>query len=351
MKTIPTVIFTLVLTACSQTYSQTPDTAAKQVVPNIFASPQVPRTWDYRIAKVLTSSASQVVSQDAWNATSSSVTSLHNLGKPVLCYFSAGTWEYDNFTRLNINKVLTNGSGNVAEAQAVSTAIQKGKTSYTFNGQTKQMTGDQLTFKKLAGSQLPGWDEYVYKIGGFTATSSTAEHVLLRRLMTEHMQRTKTLGCDALEPDNIDAYANVSGISATDQYNYNVWLASTAHGLGLKILQKNDLGQIKDGADDVPAGKVGLAKVFDGIINEECFSYQECGEMQPFRDLNKPIFVRQYLVSSCTTYKSSRYSSSDSRTRQQVANSLHLNVSGSQYDNGGSPDANANPTSCAFGSW
>ncbi|GEM49317.1 endo alpha-1,4 polygalactosaminidase [Deinococcus cellulosilyticus] len=351
MRKIPTLIFTLALVACSQTHSQTSETSAKQAVPNIFASPQVPRSWDYRIAKVLTSSASQVVSQDAWNATSVSVTSLHNLGKPVLCYFSAGTWEYDNFSRLNINKVLTNGSGNVSEAQAVSTAIQNGKTSYTFGGQTRQLTGDQITFRNLAGSQLPGWDEYVYRIGGFTASSSTAEHVLLRRIMNEHMQRMKTLGCDAIEPDNIDAYANVSGISATDQYNYNVWLASTAHNLGLKILLKNDLGQISDGAEDVPAGKPGLARIYDGIINEECFKYQECGEMKPFKDLNKPIFVREYLVQSCSTFKSGKYSSTDSRSRQQVASALHLNVSGSQYDNGGSPDANANPTTCGFGTW
>ncbi|GGJ28819.1 endo alpha-1,4 polygalactosaminidase [Deinococcus roseus] len=349
MKKMALLTFSVTMVACSQTLSQT--SISEQAVPNIFASPQVPRTWDYRIAQVLTSSVSQVVSQDAWNATPSSVTSLHNASRAVLCYFSAGTWEYDNFTRLNINKVLTNGSGSVAEAQAVATAIKAGKTSYTYGGQTRQMIGDQLTFKKLAGSQLPGWDEYVYKLAGFTASSNTAEHILLRRIMTEHMQRVKTLGCEAIEPDNIDAYANVSGISSTDQYNYNVWLASTAHNLGMKILQKNDLGQIADGAADVPSGKVGLAKVFDGIINEECFQYQECGEMKPFKDLNKPIFVRQYLVSNCSTYQSAKYSSSDIRTRLQVAAALHLNVSGSKYDNGGSPDANANPTTCAFGSW
>ncbi|WP_051963181.1 endo alpha-1,4 polygalactosaminidase [Deinococcus misasensis] len=349
MKKLVSLLCVVSLVSCAQTLSA--ETPSRQAVPDVFASPQVPRSWDYRIAQVLTSSASQVVSQDAWNATPSSVASLHAASKAVLCYFSAGTWEYDNFSRLNINKVLTNGSGNLSEAQAVSLAIQAGKSSYTYGGQTRQMTGDQLTFKKLAGSQLPGWDEYVYKIAGFTASSSTAEHILLRRILTEHMQRVKTLGCEAIEPDNIDAHKNVSGITATDQYNFNVWLANTAHSMGLKILLKNDLGQIADGAAEVPAGKPGLARIFDGIINEECFKYQECGEMKPFRDLNKPIFVREYLVTNCTTFKSGRYSSSDTRTRVQVASSLKLNVSGSKYDNGGSPDANANPTTCAFGTW
>ncbi len=44
----------------------------------------------------------------------------------------------------------------------------------------------------------------------------------------------------------------------------------------------------------LPGGQ-GLAKIFDGAINEQCFfEFSECDRMIPFRDLQKPVFVIQY---------------------------------------------------------
>jgi hypothetical protein len=255
-------------------------------------------------------------------------------------------------TDRNTNGVI-DGSGNVAEAALASAAIQNGDTGYTFNGQTIVFSDDQDAFINLAGSQLPGWDEYVYKIAGFSASSATPEHKLLRAIMNGHMDRAKALGCDALEPDNIDAYANVTdGITAANQYAFNNWLATTAHAKGLKIYLKNDLDQIPNGGLGVPAGSSsGLVYKFDGMINEECFQFVECEALKPFKDLNKPIFVRQYgITASAATYKAGKYNGTLS-TRNQIANQLHLNVSVSKYGNGGSPDANANAPTFTFGTW
>lgn len=322
--------------------------------------PTTPQSWDYRIAKVVTASAQQVVNQDVWDASAASIASLHRAGKKVICYFSAGTWEYDNFSRGIINRALTDrngngvvdGTGNVAEARAVSEAIQKDQRTYRYGGRTLAMSADQLTFKAVAGSTLPGWDEYVYRIAGFTAESRSAAHSLLRQLMLGHMARAAAIGCDALEPDNIDAYSNVKdGITAANQYAFNKWLADSAHANAQKILLKNDLAQVADGSEGVPAGTAqGLAHLFDGLINEECFQFDECEMAQPFRDLNKPIFVRQYNVANCSAYRVAPYAKTG-KTRQQIADELHLNVSVSAYDNGGSPDANANPPHCTFGNW
>jgi hypothetical protein len=319
-----------------------------------------PQSWDYRIAQVITTSSQQVVNQDAWNASASSVASLRNAGKGVMCYFSAGTWEYDNFSRGVINNALTDrngnglidGSGNTAEAQAVSTAMQAKKTSYVFGGATISFSADQKAFYNLAGNKLPGWEEYVYRLAGFSASSASAEHKLLRAIMVAHMDRAKALGCDVLEPDNIDSYANVTGISASDQYKYNVWLADTAHAKGLKIYLKNDLDQIANGGAGVPAGSsTGLVYKFDGMINEECFTFNECETLAPFKNLNKPIFVREYSIkANAATYKAGKYNGTSS-TRNQIANQLHLNVSVSKYGNGGSPDANANAPTFTFGTW
>lgn len=317
-----------------------------------------PQSWDYRIARVISNSNQQVVSQDVWNATAASVGNLHAAGKKVICYFSAGTWEYDNFSRSIINQALTDrtdngvidGSGNVSEARAVSQAIQDGQSSYEYGGQVQPFSAPQLTFKALAGSTLPGWDEYVYRIASFTPDSPTPEHQLLRDLIRGHMARASAIGCDALEPDNIDAYVNVTGITAEEQYAFNKWMADTAHSSGQAIYLKNDLAQIPDGGEGVPSGtRQGLAYLFDGLINEECFTYNECRAAAPFRDEGKPIFVREYgITSSCTTFRNGR---SGGKTRQQLANELHLNVSVSGYENGGSPDANANAPKCTFGTW
>ena len=63
------------------------------------------------------------------------------------------------------------------------------------------------------------------------------------------------------------------------------------------------------------------------MINEECFQFVECEALKPFKDLNKPIIVRQYgITAGAATYKAAKYNGTSS-TRNQIANQLHLNVS------------------------
>jgi hypothetical protein len=73
------------------------------------------------------------------------------------------------------------------------------------------------------------------------------------------MQMCKDKGFLAVDPDNVDAYTNNNGVglTAADQLDYNTWLADTAHGLGLAVDLKNDVGQIAE-----------LAPLFDFFVNE-----------------------------------------------------------------------------------
>jgi hypothetical protein len=50
-------------------------------------------------------------------------------------------------------------------------------------------------------------------------------------------------GCDGVEPDNVDGYANNTNFPLTvqDQLQFNIWLANEAHARGLSIGLKNDL--------------------------------------------------------------------------------------------------------------
>ena len=107
----------------------------------------------------------------------------------------------------------------------------------------------------------------------------------LKTLMTERVEMCARKGFDAVEFDNVEAYANDSGfdLSGSDQKAYNLMLAGLAHDQGLAVGLKNDLGQVK-----------ALEPAFDFAVNEECFSYDECNKLAPFINAGKAVFHVEY---------------------------------------------------------
>src|SRR6185503_12555875 len=103
--------------------------------------------------------------------------------------------------------------------------------------------------------------------------------------MRARMDVAVTRGCDAVDPDNVDGFANPSGfpLTAEDQLDYNRFLAAEAHARGLAVGLKNDVGQVDD-----------LVADFDFQVNEECFDYDECDTLVPFVDAGKAVFQLQY---------------------------------------------------------
>ena len=109
----------------------------------------------------------------------------------------------------------------------------------------------------------------------------------LSPIIENRMDLAVEKGCDGVDPDNLDGFENKTGFPLTgnDQLVFNTYLAQAAHDRGLKIGLKNDLNQIQELVDD-----------FDWILNEECFTYQECDQLLPFLDANKPVFVIEYEI-------------------------------------------------------
>jgi len=109
----------------------------------------------------------------------------------------------------------------------------------------------------------------------------------LRPIIESRMDLAVEKGCDGVDPDNLDGYENKTGfpLSGNDQLMFNRYLAQAAHDRGLKIGLKNDLNQIQELVDD-----------FDWIVNEECFSFQECDQLLPFLEAKKPVFVIEYGI-------------------------------------------------------
>ena len=182
---------------------------------------------------------------DGWNNTAAEVTTLHGLGIKVVCYMDAGTFE---------------------PGRPDSNAFPA----------------------SLKGSAVSGWPgEYWLDV-----RPSGPNYPTLRSIMLARFQVCKDKGFDAVEPDNMDSYQNDPGFSTTaqDQLSYNEWVAQTVHSLGMAVFQKNDLDQIPT-----------LVTYFDGILDEECNKYSECGTLAPYTQAQKPDWNAEYSEVGETT--------------------------------------------------
>ncbi|MDA0137197.1 endo alpha-1,4 polygalactosaminidase [Solirubrobacter deserti] len=108
---------------------------------------------------------------------------------------------------------------------------------------------------------------------------------VLRPIMRRRLNLCAEKGFDAVEPDNVDGYANDSGFAlrGRHQLRFNRWLARAAHARGLSIALKNDLEQVR-----------ALEPWYDWALSEECFAYRECARLKPFADAGKAVFVVEY---------------------------------------------------------
>jgi hypothetical protein len=149
---------------------------------------------------------------DLFDASQTLIDTLHNQGKVVICYLSAGTYE--------------------------------------------NWRPDASQFPASVLGRSNGW------AGEKWLDISKIDQ--LAPIMRARMDLAVSKRCDGIEPDNIDGYSNNTGfaLSYQNQITYNRWLATEAHARNLSIGLKNDLDQIKD-----------LLANFDWALNEECFQY------------------------------------------------------------------------------
>ncbi|MGN6190111.1 MAG: endo alpha-1,4 polygalactosaminidase [Conexibacter sp.] len=109
----------------------------------------------------------------------------------------------------------------------------------------------------------------------------------LAPLLRARFARCRAKGFDAVEPDNVDGYANGSGfpLTAADQLRFNRWVARAVHADGMAVALKNDLEQ-------APA----LARDFDFAVLEQCFQYDECAKARPFLRAGKAVYDAEYAL-------------------------------------------------------
>ncbi len=171
---------------------------------------------------------------DLFDAPQTVIDQLHSDGRVVICYFSAGSYE--------------------------------------------EWRSDASDFPPaVLGAPLDNWEgERWLDISNLEA---------LTPIMTARLELAAQKGCDGVEPDNVDGYANESGfpLTAAHQLTYNRWLSAQAHARGLSIGLKNDLAQIPELVND-----------FDWALNEQCFEFEECEALLPFITARKAVFGVEY---------------------------------------------------------
>ena len=204
--------------------------------PAAYWKPALGDTWQWQLkGTVNTAYAVAVYDIDLFDTAPATVQALKASGKKVVCYFSAGSsenWRPD------------------------------------FSGFAPADMG-----KDLQGWAGERW---------LDTRSATVRKIMLARL-----DLAASKGCNGVEADNVDGYANNSGfaLTAATQLDYNRFLASEAHRRGLSIALKNDTDQLKDLVGD-----------FDFAVNEQCHEFAECEGYQVFIASGKPVFNAEYAA-------------------------------------------------------
>jgi hypothetical protein len=195
-------------------------------------------TWQWQLTGPLdTSVDAEVFDIDLFDTPAATIEELQQSGRRVICYFSAGTlepWRPD------------------AEA---------------FPG-------------VVIGQRMSGWDEYWLDVRRID---------LLAPILRARLDLAAEKGCDAVEPDNVDAYLNATGfpLDHEDQTAFNRFLAAEAHARGLAIGLKNAVELIPTLVDD-----------FDFAVNEECYRWSECDTLLPFVEAGKAVFGAEYGIAT-----------------------------------------------------
>jgi len=197
---------------------------------------------------------------DGFNNSAATVAALHALHAHVICYIDVGTWE--NWR---------------PDASAFPAALL---------GASNGWPGEQ-------------W---------LDTNPNGPDYAALQAIMTARLEMCRNQGYDAVEPDNLDGSENTTGFAITvgEGDQYAAWVAKEAHALGMSVAQKNFEDQSSV-----------LQPYFDFVIEEQCFQYGDCADLQPYVSANKAVFEVEYSdqganpASYCPTAVAGRLSSTE----------------------------------------
>jgi hypothetical protein len=196
-------------------------------------SPPFEATWSYQLDGKPRTGGALVHDIDGFDTSAGHVRRLHDRKRYAICYIDAGTWENWRPDRRRFPRALL--------------------------GRSNGWPGERWLDIRRLDVLLP--------------------------IMRDRFAMCARKGFDAVEPDNVDGYANETGfpLTARDQLRFNRALARLAHRAGLAVGLKNDLDQA-----------AALRRDFDFAVVEQCFQYDECERTRAFTRMRKPVFAVEY---------------------------------------------------------
>ena len=231
---LPIILLLFLLASCSPmpaTEHPTSPTLPVESAPQVIATPPN-GSWQIQYS----GDSNTNLNVDLFDTPPTTITDLHALNIFVMCYFSAGSFE-------------------------------------DWRPDSKDFPAEIL------GKDYEGW------LGEKWLDIRKMD--LLAPIISARLDLAAQKGCDGVDPDTVNGFANDTGFPLTyeDQIQFNIWLAEAAHARGLSIGLKNDSQQISD-----------LLPYFDWQLQEECFQYNECELLLPFIEAGKPVFNIEYTL-------------------------------------------------------
>jgi hypothetical protein len=208
-------------------------------------------------------------------------------------------WELS--TNFSTSDLLTGQQGSVvydidgegssaADVQAIHAAGAKA-VCYVDVGTLEQGRSDYKDFPTaVVGPDVVGWPGENWLL--VTAANQSVILPLMKARLTNWCQGK---GFDAVEPDNLDAWTNIKGISETDNVAYDLAVAGLAHGLSLSVGLKNTL------SDASASNQATMVSTFDWALVEQCYEYTECTPYAQFVSASKAVWDVEYNAApNCT---------------------------------------------------
>ena len=218
---------------------ETPKEEPKKEPAGSWWVPPKSLTWYWQIQGTVNNSEPVAAYDiDGFENTAAEVSTLHGKGIHVICYIDVGTWE--------------------------------------------EWRSDESEFPASVIGDSNGWPGEKYL--------NIADTSVLEPIMTKRFEMCKEKGFDAVEPDNIEDYAEQGTgftITAAEQLTYDEWIATEAHSLGMAVLQKNDGEQTSS-----------LESHFDGALTEQCNQYSECESFDAYLTAGKPVLNAEYELAT-----------------------------------------------------
>jgi hypothetical protein len=206
----------------------------------------------FTTADILTGQQGQVVYDiDGANSTAADVAAIHAAGAIAVCYVDVGSLEM--------------GRPDYAQFPA-----------------------------SVIGEGVQGWPGENWLL-----VTAANQSIILPLMQARFVDWCQAKGFDAIEPDNLDAWTNITTVTETDNVAYDLAIGKLAHALPLSIGLKNVMTDLD------PTQYASFLGTFDWALNEQCFEYSECGAYTAagsFLPADRAVFDVEYNVSpDCTT--------------------------------------------------